>query len=156
MTMIITGDVDIDKRLRSLAGARGKSVVRSASRKGLRPAVRAIKAYPWPVKTGKMAEHIRTHTKVKALGRSRSHRGMVGAKVAVTQRQFKGKTEVLNQGDIFYFGFLELGFKHYKAGKIPGKFWLREIADSVRSEAQTIFRQALNEGIIRELKKAAV
>lgn len=156
MTLIITGDTDIDRRLLRVAKNRMKPIVRSAARKALKPSVRAIKAYPWPVDSGKMADHIRTNTRIKALGRGRSSRGKVGARVAIMQRQFKGGKEILNQGDIFYFGFHELGYVHRFAGKQEGKFRLREIADSVRSESQEIFRQECGKGIEAELRKRSV
>lgn len=153
MSLFMTGDVDIDKKLRRFAEKRSKSLVRSAARKSLKPMVPAIKSANWPIQTGKMIDHIFNNTKIVGLSRSRSNRGKVGATVKVMQRKFKGKTELLNQGDIFYFGFLELGYVHHRAGKQEGRFELRKVADSKRSQCQELFRQYLNQGITKELKR---
>lgn len=95
--LVLTGDAELNRKLRELGGPKQKAAIRKASRAALKPVAAAAKANA-PKRSGRLRKSI----KVKAIKRSRSR---VGSRVTTskTDNQFKGRQ--------FYSGFQEYGWR---------------------------------------------
>ena len=144
----ITGIEELDRKLNAFPPSLRNKIVVASARKALRPAVRAIKKAPIPVMTGKLQNAIKTKTKIKALTKGMKSKGQAaGARIAVAN------APAINQGEVFYVGFLELGWKHRHGRQIEGKRFLTNSAKSVESECVEIFRKDVGARIEKELAK---
>lgn len=141
VTMVITGDKQVNRMLAQLKATEGKKVVRKAARAGIKVVLPAAKRYS-PVGSGKLRRAI----KVRAMARSRSR---IGARITIGDRFFQGET--------FYGGFQEWGWRvgkrqgktaEQKAArrKIAGKYFLKRAADSKRRSALTVYRHEIKRG----------
>lgn len=148
MTLQITGLAALDRKMRDLPINLRNKIVTASARKALRPAVRAIKKGPIPVLTGKLKQHMLQNLKVKTLTKGMKKKGeMAGARITV------GNATALNQGTVFYLGFLELGWEHRFGRKIEGKRFMTNSARSVESECIEIFRKDVGLRIDKEMAK---
>ena len=147
MTLQITGLAELDAKLKAFEPSLRNRIVVASARKALRPAVRAIKKAPIPVLTGKLQNAIKTQTSIKALTKGMKKGGQSGARITVNNKA------ALNQGSVFYLGFLELGWLHYRKGQIEGKRFMTNAARSVESECIEIFRRDVGARIEKELAK---
>lgn len=162
ISMIITGDERLNRKLAELKGPKAKAIIRKAARTALRPVQSAVKREA-PRRTGRLAKSV----KIKAFTRSRSR---IGAKVttAADDNLYSGRT--------FYGGFQEFGWKTgrratnkdlgVKANKRrttaqqaivkakndarklrPGTHFMKRAADSTRFTALEIYRHEVGAGI---------
>ncbi len=138
----ITGDKQLNRLLRDLAGKDGKAAVRKAARPALRPTLAEAKRIA-PRDTGELEESL----KIRALKRSRSR---VGARVQTAKGSFQGQT--------FYGGFQEWGWKTGRRGSgnrthVPGEHFLKRAAEATRHRAIAIYRKILRQEILKRAKR---
>src|SRR6056297_489378 len=110
----VTGDKEIDRRLRAIAADSGaKSInkeMRSATRDAIKTIVRPKVLAQVPFDTGLLQSELT----VKAIKRSRSKMGSA-----------VGFKDDLFRGDTFYGGFHEYGYHTRGGGVVPGDSFLR-------------------------------
>ncbi|MFO0939825.1 MAG: HK97 gp10 family phage protein [Pirellulales bacterium] len=158
VTMVTTGDAEVNRQLSVLTGPEQKKAVRKASRVSLKPmAVQMRQAAPR--RTGRLSRAV----KVRAMARSRVR---IGSKVSLT-----GKASAFS-GKAFYGGFLEWGWRAgrrvrnsdlgLKRGakrspmmaaiarnrnnarkQIPGKHWMMAVVKQTKDECLTIYKSEL-------------
>lgn len=131
VTIVVTGDEEINRMLDRLDGPQARQAIRQAARHALRPTLLAAKRNA-PRKTGKLARN----TKLRALKRSRVR---IGARVT------SGSAKTDHTGEAYYGAFQEYGWTLGKRGgprgrKIPGKHWMKRAADETQSEAMRRYR----------------
>lgn len=133
--VILTGDKQLDRRLKNLDAKLGKKVVRQATRKALRPVMLTTKR-----NAPKDSGVLRKSVKIRALKRSRSR---FGSRVSgIGGNNFAGTA--------YYGGFQEWGWKTKSGRKIPGKRFMKQAAESKRRSAIVIFKAEVKKGIERE------
>lgn len=138
-TIVLTGDAGVNAMLRTLAGPQAKKVIRTAARKALKPVAAAARTLA-PRDTGALAKAV----KIRALKRSRSR---TGARVTIGAGEFIGKT--------FYGGFQEWGWTTKSGRKVAGLRFLREAADTQKSNALMIYRNEIRQEITKLARRAA-
>jgi len=138
VSMTVTGDAELNRKLAALKGVKQKQAVRKASRESLKP-LAAATSRAAPRDSGLLARSV----KVRALKRSRTR---VGARVSVGDGKFKGQT--------FYGGFVELGRKTGKRGSVgrrrvePNDF-IRRAARQKKQSVLADYKQRLRRLIIQ-------
>lgn len=133
--VVITGDKEIDRRLKSLLPRIQKKVLRSAMRKGMKLVLADAQARV-PVLTGLTKEHL----KLKAMKRSRSRVGLnvqVGNAEGLTKTSAEGKK-------VFYPAVVEW---------TPGQAFMRPAYDGKGPEARDRTMQEMLDGTLREAEK---
>lgn len=142
ITLVITGDAELNRKLRKLGSKEARNIVRKAARVALKPVLQEARALA-PVKTGKLRKHI----KIRSLTRSRKSFG-----ARVTSGFFKN----VNSGDAYYGAFVELGTKErrHRSGKSVGSIaprrFMKNAADKKRQQALRIYGQEIGR-LITEL-----
>lgn len=126
----VTGDKELDRKLKAIADQDGPRSVNAEMRKSTREAIKTlvmpeVKANV-PYETGLLESQLT----VKAIARSRTK---MGSAVGFRDDLFKGET--------FYAGFLEYGFNHRNGISVPGDSFLR--APLYRNE-QRVRRHIIN------------
>lgn len=114
MNMVMTGWEELDKKLLEIASENGPKSINARMRKLTRE---AVKKFVYPLVLAAIPDDtgfLKSMVKVRAIKRSR---GKMGTRV--------GFPDPLFQGDTFYAGFLEFGFKHYRGPLVYGDSFLR-------------------------------
>jgi hypothetical protein len=148
ITIVVTGDEQINAALRKLSGPEAKKAIRQAARYALRPVLAAAKRLA-PSRTGALRGGIR----LMALKRSRSR---IGARVTSGGRTNRG-TATDYTGAVFYGAFLEYGWTPGKRGgkrgsRVAGLHFMKQAADSTQPEAMQRYQEFLGQRI-EELAK---
>lgn len=117
-TAVTSGFTAFDKTLKKIGGKESKKIVRSATRKGLKPVQQEIKQ-TIPEETGASKRSV----KVRSIKRSRQ---MIGSKV--TSNEFPS--------------FVELGTKH-----IDARNTFKDSAEKKKKQAQRIMGEEIGRGI---------
>ena len=133
VTMVLTGDKALNRKLKKLTGKDAKAVVRKATRPALKPVLQEARADA-PVKTGQLKKNI----KIRALPRSRSSLG---------SRVTSGLGKNANSGDAFYGAFLEYGTK-----RIEAKRFMKGAAEKKRSQVLNIYKKEVGQNITKLAK----
>ena len=141
VTIVVTGDQEINAMLARLTGPQAKSAVRQGARHALRPVLAAAKRHA-PKDTGTLGKNI----KLRALKRSRVR---IGARVTSGGRTSTGKSTDYT-GDAYHGAFQEYGWTPGKRGgkrgtKVPGKHFMRRAADESQEEALRRYRDFLRQ-----------
>lgn len=136
VSVVITGDKEVNRMLHQLAGKEQKAVVRKAARTSIKTLLPTVRRNA-PKDTGAL----RRSFTVRALTRSAKQ---FGARITTRGGLFQGKT--------FYGGFQEWGWKLGKRGtdgrrKIPGKFFMKRAADTKRRSVLTIYKSEIKIGV---------
>lgn len=129
---LVTGDKELDRRLRSLP----PKVLKKLARRAVRPAAKEVLARAIdevPVDTGDLEDSL----KVRALKRSRKNKDKVGSRVVTGEGFFKG--------DQYYGGFVEFG-----TSKMAARPFLRPAAISAEPAVKRVFTSAMKR-IVKEL-----
>jgi HK97 gp10 family phage protein len=141
--IVITGDDELNKKLKLLAGKDAKKVVRKSLRPALKPVLQEARGAA-PTKSGQLKKNI----KIKSIARSRTY---IGARV--TSGLGKAKSGNENSGVAYYGSFLEYGTKPRTTksganrGKVkPIRFMLRA-AEKKREHALRIYRAGIAAGL---------
>lgn len=149
VTLVLTGDANLNAKLARLKHTDAKKAVRFAARRAVKPVQRAAKRLAPVGKTRTLSRSI----KVRSLKRSRSRTGV---------RVTTGKADNAFTGKAFYGGFVEFGWTHRgRAGrksdkpgrKIPGQHFMKRAADSKRRTALTIYRHIIRQKITEFAQK---
>lgn len=111
--LTISGVAELDKVFKQMPLKMQKNVVRQSTREVAKDVLQLAKDRA-PADTGQLEESLTVRTaKVK----NKRRRGIEGHAVQTRDGMFQGET--------FYGGFIELGWKHYRAGHIPADSFLR-------------------------------
>jgi len=142
--MVITGDDELNKKLKLLAGKDAKKVVRKALRPALKPVLQEARGGA-PTKSGQLKKNI----KIKSIARSRTY---IGARV--TSGLGKAKSGNENSGKAFYGAFLEFGTKVRRnrkgayRGAIKPFRYMGLASAKKREHALRIYREGIASGLI--------
>jgi len=132
MSIIITGDKEVDAELKKVEPKLAKKALRKAARKGAKIVQARMKQLA-PVRTGKLRKAI----KVRAQKRSRTQ---LGARVI--------SDSIIRDGEKTYYGMAwEYGTK-----KITARPFIRPAAEASRQEVTDIFRKEVA-AQIKEMQK---
>ena len=140
ISITVTGDKALNRKLRRLAGPEQKRAVKAAAKVSLKPLLEEVKRTT-PKRTGNLRKLI----KIRAMARSRR---MTGYRVTAAQAGKKGAFT----GDAFYGGFLEYGWKTGKRGspgrrRIPGRFWMKKAAKRKQRDVVRQYHRNLGQKI---------
>ncbi len=137
VTVVMTGDKAINRKLKRLSGKEQKSVVRKAIRPALKPVLQQARGNAKEFKrTGKLSRSI----KIRSMKRSRTR---FGARVTT------GTSTSDYQGKAFYGAFLEYGWKSAGSGrKNEGRHYMKDAAKTKQAEAIRIYRNGIRQGIL--------
>ncbi|HAN97625.1 MAG TPA: hypothetical protein DCQ98_09455 [Planctomycetaceae bacterium] len=143
VTIVVTGDREINAMLARLDGPRAKSAIRQGARHALRPVLAAAKRHA-PKDTGTLGKNI----KLRALKRSRAR---IGARVTSGGKTSTGKSTDYT-GDAYHGAFQEFGWTPGKRGgkrgtKVAGKHFMKRAADESEAEAMRRYREFLKQKV---------
>ena len=142
--MVLTGDAELNRKLKKLSGKEAKKVVRKSLRPALKPVLQEARGNA-PKDTNNLSKNI----KIKSIPRSRTY---IGARVTSGSKKAKPGNE--NSGDAFYGAFLEYGTKPRatKLGASRGRIkpirYMKKAADKKREHAMRIYREGIAAGIL--------
>lgn len=125
VSVVLTGDRELDRKLRALTSTKAKRAVRKACREALRPIQKATRADAPRGATGKLSRA----AKLRALKRSRKR---IGARVTIEGQGPKAPAQ------------------EYGTKKMAGRHFMYDAAESRRNEANLIFKHKAQE-MIKEL-----
>lgn len=128
MKLTMTGIRELDVQLQRLKLTAAKRIVRPACRKALRPIHKEIKSTS-PRRTGELRRHI----KLRAIKRTRR---FVGARVTV---------------DVRHGAPVEWGWKPGDGDKVPGQYFMVQVANRKRARTIEIYRQEVAMGLERSM-----
>lgn len=140
VTVVLTGDKKLNRRLKKLAGKDAKKAVRKSLRPALKPIHQQAKANARQFKkTGKLGRSI----KIRSIKRTRKG---FGARVTT------GTATTDFSGETYYGAFHEYGWKTGKRGssnrrQIEGKKFMQNAVDQKRRIAMKIYRNEIKRNI---------
>ncbi|MEN1680339.1 MAG: hypothetical protein AAGJ46_12165 [Planctomycetota bacterium] len=132
MKLLMTGFEQVDRELAEIAAEDGAKSINKAIRREMRDGAKKILPDVLalvPEESGFLASQL----KVRALPRSRS---FMGAAVTFPDPAYRGET--------FYGGFIEFGFKHYRAGPIEPDSYLRRAGYGAEDQVRSGVRRGID------------
>ncbi len=112
--LALTGDKELDRKLKAIAEGEGPKSINKEMRKTTRDAIKSLVLPQVRSEVPELTGFLLSNVTVKAIKRSRSKLG-----TAV------GFRHDLFSGDTFYAGFLEYGFTHWSGTVVYGDSFLR-------------------------------
>lgn len=141
LSMTLSGDKALERKLRKLPNTVAKKVVRSAVRKGAKPILAAAKANAAGMVGGQMGSLLRRFLTIRAFRRQR--RGSYGVRVDVNEKGDEYFIDVSKSGKRNWIpAAIEYG--HDNAPAIP---FMRSAMDRTKEQAIEVTKRELRNGI---------
>jgi HK97 gp10 family phage protein len=143
LTVVLTGDKELNAKLAALTGKQAKEAIRKAARPALQVTLQAARSLA-PIRSGSL----RRSLKIRTIRRSRTRVGM-RLTTSKSDNQYSGKT--------FYAAFQEWGWKtgsrkSKNRRQIAATNFLKQAAISTRSQALKIYASKILEHIRNTVK----
>lgn len=135
VSWVVTNVKELDQQLRKLEANIGKKIVRKAMRKALKPVQMAVKA------NAPVGEHGRIPEAVK-IRAGKYKKGKISVNVQIGEKAF--------QGDAWYAQYPEFGLE---SRDYPAQHYMERASEETRTEAISIAREEIKQGIRNEIKK---
>ena len=142
-TIDLSGDKELIRALKKLPAVVERRIFRKAFRVGAKRIKEQAKATV-PVLTGALRDSIKVRAPKKRIRNA--------VRVIVSS----SATDVLNQGDQYYGGFLELGFKHWISGEKIDDPFLRPAFEEVAPQVERDVIQKIKTELPKEARKLAL